>query len=124
MHAFSSLLVHIIFSTKRRAPDLSPDLSGRLFPYMGGIIRERNSVLLAINGAPDHVHLLVSLAPTESVADLMRLVKTNSSRWVHEQFPERRDFGWQTGYAEFTVSESRREQVRKYIAGQRDHHRR
>ena len=100
-HSFASLLVHVIFSTKNRACDLSPEL----------------------NGPADHVHLLVYVSATESMADLLRVVKTNSSRWVHEQFPEHRRFGWQAGYAAFTVSASRAADVAGYIAAQQEHHR-
>ena len=122
-HSFHSLLVHLIFSTKNRRPDLSPGLVARLFPYMGGIIRERRGTPLIINGPSDHVHLLVCLPSTESVAELMRVVKTNSSRWVHETFPEQRRFGWQGGYGAFTVSQSQASNVRDYIASQQEHHR-
>jgi REP element-mobilizing transposase RayT len=106
-HTFASLLVHVIFSTKNRAPTLSADLASRLFPYMGGIVRERKGQPLIINGPADHVHLLLSIPAAESIADLLRVLKTNSSRWVHEQFPARRGFCWQAGYAAFTVSGSR-----------------
>jgi REP element-mobilizing transposase RayT len=123
-HSFASLLVHAIFSTKNRLPDLTPDLAVRLFPHMGGIVRERNGIATIINGPLDHVHLLLSLPTTESLADLLRVVKTNSSRWVHEQFPGKREFGWQAGYAAFTVSASRAGAVRDYIATQQEHHRR
>jgi REP element-mobilizing transposase RayT len=123
-HSFASLLVHVIFSTKNRLPDLSPKLAGRLFRYMGGIVRERKSVPLIINGPADHVHLLVSLPAAESIAELLRVVKTNSSRWVHEQFPAHKRFAWQAGYAAFTVSGSRAADVRAYIAEQQEHHRR
>src|ERR1035438_4743020 len=123
-HSFASLLVHVIFSTKNRLPDLSPELTSRLFPYMGGIVRERRGVPLIINGPADHVHLLVSVPTTESIAELLRVVKTNSSRWVHEQFPVGKRFGWQSGYAAFTVSSSRSADVRDYIAAQQEHHRR
>jgi len=123
-HSFASLLVHAVFSTKNRAPDLSPEIAGRLFPYMGGIVRERKGVPLIINGPADHVHMLMSLSTTESIAELMRVVKTNSSRWLHEQFPAQKEFGWQAGYAAFTVSASRAVDVKDYIAGQQEHHRR
>lgn len=121
-HSFTSLLVHAIFSTKNRAPELSPEIAGRLFPYMGGIVSERKGAPLIINGPADHVHLLVSLPTKESVAELLRVVKTNSSRWMHEQFPARKGFGWQAGYAAFTVSGSRADDVREYIAKQQEHH--
>jgi REP element-mobilizing transposase RayT len=123
-HSFTSLLVHAIFSTKNRAPELSPEIAGRLFPYMGGIVSERKGVPLIINGPADHVHLLVSIPAIESIAELLRVVKANSSRWVHEQFPAQRRFGWQAGYAAFTVSGSRAADVKEYIAGQQEHHRR
>ena len=122
-HSFTSLLVHIIFSTKNRARDLTPDLAARLFTYMAGIIRERKGVPVIVNGPEDHVHLLVHVPATESIADLLRVLKTNSSRWVHEQFPERRLFGWQAGYGAFTVSGSRTAAVTDYIAAQQEHHR-
>jgi len=123
-HSFASLLVHLIFSTKNRACDLSPELAARLFPYMAGIVRERKGVPLIVNGPADHVHLLVYVSATESMADLLRVVKTNSSRWVHEQFPQQRGFGWQVGYGAFTVSGSRADDVRDYIAAHQEHHRR
>ena len=123
-HTFASLLVPVVFSTKDRAPDLSPELSARLFPYMGGIVKELKAAPIIINGPADHVHALISMAPATSVADLMRVLKTNSSRWVHEQYPERKRFAWQSGYGAFTVSGSRTEEVRAYIASPCEHHRR
>ncbi len=123
-HTYTSLLVHVVFSTKDRAPDLSPDLAARLFPYMGGIVRECKGAALIINGPADHVHLLLSIPAAVSIADMLRVLKANSSRWVHEQFPERKRFGWQAGYGAFTVSGSRLGDVRNYIASQEEHHRR
>jgi REP element-mobilizing transposase RayT len=123
-HTFVCLLVHVVFSTKDRAPDLSPELASRLFPYMGGIIKELHGAPLIINGPADHVHLLLSIPAKTSTADLMRVLKTNSSRWVHEQFPERKRFAWQAGYGAFTVSGSRSDDVRNYIASQQERHQR
>ena len=90
---------------------------------MIGIIRELGGNTLAINGIADHVHLLTVLPPALSVADAMRVLKTNSSRWVHEQWPRRRAFGWQTGYGAFSTSQSHVGAVVKYIKEQEDHHR-
>ena len=58
------------------------------------------------------------------MADLMRILKTNSSRWVHEEFPGHEGFAWQAGYGAFTVSASRADDVTAYIAAQLEHHRR
>jgi len=90
---------------------------------MGGIVRELNGVALLINGTADHVHLLVRLPPTVSIADALRVVKTNASRWVHEKWPSRSAFTWQIGYGAFSVSQSSAEAVLRYIANQEEHHR-
>lgn len=122
-HTYTNLLTHVTFSTKNRAAHIDDDLKPRLLPYMGGILRELGAKAVAINAQPDHVHLLVALPPTLAVADAMRVLKTNSSRWVHEQWPSRRVFGWQTGYGAFSVSRSNVEVVTSYIASQDEHHR-
>ena len=121
--AFTNLLTHLIFSTKDRAPLIDTELRQDLFEYMGGIIRELNSKALTINGAADHVHLLVSLSPTLAIADALRTLKANSSRWVHERRTGHLKFGWQAGYGAFSVSQSNAAGVIKYIAGQEEHHR-
>ncbi len=121
-HTYTKLVYHIVFSTKSRVAMITPDLSGRLFPYISGIVRQFG-VPIIVNGTADHVHLLVSLRPAASLSELLRVVKTNSSRWVHEQYPERRQFGWESGYGAFSVSGSRLAQVRDYIASQQERHR-
>jgi REP element-mobilizing transposase RayT len=78
---------------------------------------------LAVNGPIDHVHLLLSVPANLSVAEALRVVKANSSRWVHEQFPKQPGFAWQSGYGAFTVSRSRLEYVRSYVTSQQEHHR-
>ncbi len=122
-HGYTNVIVHGVFGTKNRRPDIDCDVKARLLPYMGGILRELDVNLIAINSQPDHVHLLAALPPTLAIADAMRVVKTNASRWVHEQWASRRAFGWQTGYGAFSVSESKVAEVRHYIADQDAHHR-
>jgi REP element-mobilizing transposase RayT len=121
-HTATNVLVHFIFSTHNRLPSITPDIESDLHAYIGGIIREIGGVALCINGMPDHVHLLVRLPPTRSVADVARLIKTNSSRWVHERWSDRKTFAWQTGYGAFSVSESGQNDVRAYILHQQEHH--
>lgn len=123
-HSFTHLLSHVVFSTKDRVPSMDAGLRERLFPYMGGIVRELDGNAISINGTADHVHMLTLLPGTMSMADIMRLLKTNSSRWVHETWPERKAFGWQTGYGAFSVSRSNVDEVQRYIETQEEHHRR
>ncbi|HET9493334.1 MAG TPA: transposase, partial [Chloroflexia bacterium] len=100
-----------------------PQIRDELFTYMGGLVRECRAVPIVINGMPDHVHMLVSLPSTLAVAVLVREVKANSSRWVHERWPQRRTFSWQAGYGAFGVNHASREQVERYINNQEEHHR-
>lgn len=72
---------------------------------------------------PDHIHLLASIGKSTTVTDALRDIKSNSSRWVHEEFPNQAGFAWQAGYGAFTVSYSRVDAVREYIANQAEHHR-
>ena len=122
-HTFTNLLYHVIFSTKDRLPQIDDELHPRLFGYLGGIVREAGGTALIANGAADHAHLLAALPATVAVSDFMRTLKTNSSRWVHETWPARRAFAWQTGYGAFSVSQSNVEPVRRYIAEQEERHR-
>jgi REP element-mobilizing transposase RayT len=122
-HTCTCLLVHAIFSTKDRKPHITADLATRLFPYLGGIAREVNATAIRVNGPADHVHLLLSIPATVSLADLVRTLKANSSRWVHEEFPQYKNFAWQSGYAAFTVSNSQAAKVKRYIESQLEHHR-
>lgn len=89
---------------------------------MGGIIRDERGVLYDIGGVEDHVHLFLRWRLDRSVSDLMREIKARSSRWIHDTFPDLAHFAWQEGYSAFSVSKSQEGAVKRYIAGQRDHH--
>ncbi|GAA5482884.1 IS200/IS605 family transposase [Haloferula sargassicola] len=118
-----SLHVHVVFSTKDRINRIAPAWRDRLHGFMGGVARTSHAVPEAIGGVGDHVHLLLGFKATTSLADLVRDVKSVSSRWVHEEIGDR-GFTWQEGYGAFTVSPSQRETVKDYIARQDEHHRR
>ena len=121
---FVKVLVHIVFSTKKRVPFIDSPLSGDLYPYMAGIIRHKGSTLLALGGMPDHVHALIRLKADRSLSDLVRALKAVSSKWVHEKPNPIPEFAWQTGYAAFSVSQSKEAAVKSYILHQEAHHRR
>ena len=122
-HTYSKLMVHVVFSTKDRAPTLDSELKPRLFAYMGGIVRELGGTALLINGPADHVHILMLFPAKIALSEMMGKLKANSSGWVHREFPAKRAFAWQTGFAAFSVSVSQKLAVLNYIAGQEEHHR-
>ena len=121
--SFVCMTCHVIFSTKNREPLITAEVATRLYEYIGGTARETGNRLLAAGGMPDHVHLVVSLGKQETVADTVRNIKSNSSRWIHETFANLRGFAWQTGYGAFSVSLSNVDDVKRYIANQHEHHR-
>src|SRR5437667_4012067 len=120
---FSNLLYHVIFSTKNRYPLITKAIQNDLHAYMGGIVREREGIALAIGGMPDHVHLLIKVKPKFALSDIVRDIKAISSTGVNETTEGLHKFGWQDGFAAFTVSQSQAEVVRRYIENQDQHHR-
>jgi REP element-mobilizing transposase RayT len=120
---YTNLLYHIVFSTKDRIPFITSDLQEELYRYIGGIIRAEGGVQLEIGGVTDHVHILAKIKPAISVSDMLGKIKANSSKWVNDHKMKMRKFGWQEGYAAFSVSESQVPAVREYIRNQEKHHR-
>ena len=119
---FTDLLTHIVFSTKDRVASIRPDLRSDLHAYLGGIARNMKGQALTVNGPSDHVHLLVWLPPTVAIAEALRILKSNSSRWVNESRGHH-DFAWQAGYGAFSVSQSNVSAVMRYIQEQEKRHR-
>ncbi len=120
--SYTNLLYHIVFSTKDRQPLITDIHQSRLYDYIGGTIRGLGGISLGINGTEDHVHVLAKLRPDKAVSDVLRDLKANASGWMHDVFPELKDFSWQRGYGAFTVSESNVGKVQDYIARQKEHH--
>ena len=121
--SFACLHTHIVFSTKNRQQFLTPNVTERLYPYLGGILRNRKCQLLRVGGVEDHIHLLVRQARDISIAELVGEMKSISSGWVHDEFPHLKNFYWQQGYAAFSVSLSGIDAVSAYIENQVEHHR-
>ena len=122
--SYTNLLYHIVFSTKDRRRLITPDYEIRLYDYIGGTLRDAGGISLELNGTDDHIHLLAKLRPTRALSDVLRDLKANASGWMHDVFPELSEFSWQRGYGAFTVSQSNVEEVRRYIARQKEHHQR
>jgi putative transposase len=121
--SLSCLLVHIVFSTKNRRPFIDPAIEPELHAYLGGICRDMKSPALDINGAEDHVHILCSLSKTVCVADLIEEIKTGSSKWIKTKGHDYAAFYWQTGYSAFSIGRSGEAALKRYIARQKEHHR-
>jgi len=118
---YLDLTCHIIFATKHRQPWIADPWRQRLHAYIGGSIREHGAVPIAIGGAADHLHLLIGLRGTHAVANIVRDIKTASTKWVKETYglPP---LAWQDGYAALPVSSDRKNIFVTYIANQEEHH--
>jgi putative transposase len=121
-NTYASLHYHLVFSTKNRVGFLKPEMEQRVWAYIGGVARKHNMTALQIGGYDDHIHALVMARPTVSPSQIAQSLKGDSSKWIHETFPELSDFSWQEGYGAFTVSKSNLESVVSYIQKQREHH--
>jgi len=118
----TSLHYHLVFSTRERVPSIRVEIRERVHAYLGGVIRGIGGTPLEVGGVDDHVHLLVGLKPTHGLADVMRVLKGDSSKWIHTELGVR-NFAWQDGYGAFTVSKSGVNAVREYVRNQEEHHR-
>jgi REP element-mobilizing transposase RayT len=122
-NTYTNLLYHIVFSTKNRQPLIRNALKSELHKYLGGLVRDKNGILLEVGGTADHVHLVVKLRPDTSVSDVVKYIKANSSGWVNDRPGRQGTFYWQKGYSAFTVSESQLPAIREYVLNQETHHR-
>jgi putative transposase len=122
--SLSSILIHLVFSTKNREPFITPAIETELHPYLATIFRALKSPSLCIDGTADHVHVLFSLARVITIADLVEEAKTESSKWIKTKGREFRNFHWQKGYGAFSIGQSNVATLKRYIHGQKQHHQR
>jgi putative transposase len=121
-HSYVSSLFHCVFSTRERQSTITFDFKQQLWAYAGGIARENSMKALVIGGTQDHLHLLISLPSTLSIAKAIQLIKGGSSKWVHDSYPQHQEFSWQEGYGAFSVGISQVEDTIAYIQTQEAHH--
>jgi putative transposase len=121
--SLSAVYIHLVFSTKERRPFLRDEtIRESLHSYLGGISKQLKCAPIITGGMDDHVHLLARFGRTITQAEWVKELKRVSNRWLKEKHLIR-DFEWQGGYADFSVSASKLEIVKKYIANQQHHHR-
>jgi REP element-mobilizing transposase RayT len=116
------LRVHVIFSTKDRRPMISPEVEPELYAYMAGTAKNLDSPCLAAGGTSNHVHLLISQSKNIALSHLMEEIKKSSSKWIKTKASSLRSFGWQDGYGAFTIGRSQVEALQRYIAAQKERH--
>jgi REP element-mobilizing transposase RayT len=122
--SLAKILLHLVFSTKERRPFLKDlVLREELHRYLGGILTNLDCQPLIIGGIEDHVHLLFAHSRTATVADVVKELKRGSTVWLKTKSPGFAEFVWQNGYGVFSIGQSQVEDVRAYITGQEEHHR-
>lgn len=121
-NTYTQIHIHFVFAVKFRHGIIQSKWKEDLYKYIAGIIQNNNHKLLAINGMPDHIHILIGLRPAQSISDLMKEVKQSSSKWINENKLINGHFEWQEGYGAFSYSKSQINQVINYIQNQELHH--
>jgi len=121
-NTYTQLYIHIVFTVKNRESIIPQKNKEELQKYITGIIQNRSHKLIAINTMPDHVHILIGYKPSQSLPDLIRDIKANSSKFINEKRWLMGRFNWQEGYGAFSYSRSNIDNVIKYINNQEEHH--
>ncbi len=121
--SLAQIYVHLVFSTKNRAPFLkAKGLREEMHAYLGGACKNLGSPALKVGGTENHVHLLCRLSRSSSIADLLKKIKQNSSKWVKGKDSSLSDFRWQDGYGAFSISPAHVPALCEYISNQEEHH--
>ena len=115
--------IHLIFHIKSQGVKMQENDLDRIHAYIGGIINELGGIPIAVGGTNDHIHILTTLPKTIALSDFVRIIKTNSSKWLKQSNSDYTKFAWQEGYGAFSVSPSLIEKTTNYIRSQAEHHR-
>ncbi|NVO04220.1 MAG: IS200/IS605 family transposase [Bacteroidetes bacterium] len=121
-NTYTQINMHVVFSVKGRENILTTKIRPEVFKYISGILGNLDQYPLAVNGYKDHVHVFFEMQPAKSLSDIVRLVKSNSSKWINENKLITGKFSWQEGYGGFSYSRSQRNNVIQYIMKQEEHH--
>jgi putative transposase len=121
-NTYSQIHIHALFAVQNRYNIITPDWEDELYKYTTGIVHQNKHRLLAIGGMPDHIHLLIGFRPTQSISELIQIVKANSSKWINERQFIKTKFSWQEGFGAFSHSKSNLPSVIRYVNNQKEHH--
>ena len=123
-NTYTQIHIQAVFTVQNRNCIILNSWKDELYKYISGIVNSNNHKLLAINGMPDHIHILFGFRPSQSLSDLMQDIKGNSSKWINEKRFVNGKFSWQEGYGAFSYSKSEVSGVIQYIMNQSVHHKR
>ncbi|KQO32649.1 transposase [Flavobacterium sp. Leaf82] len=121
-NTYTQIHIHFVFAVKFRQAMIHNDWKDQLYKYIAGIVNNNNHKLLAINGMPDHIHILIGIRPAQSISDLLKNIKQDSSKWINKNKFLPNHFEWQEGYGAFSYSKSQLAAVINYINNQELHH--
>ncbi|MFO8148516.1 MAG: IS200/IS605 family transposase [Gillisia sp.] len=121
-NTYTQIHIQAVFVVQNRQSLIKNEWKDELYQYITGIIQNHEHKVLQINGMPDHIHILFGMRPTQSLSDLMKQVKQDSSKWINNKGVVNGKFSWQAGYGAFSYSKSHVPRVIKYIQNQEEHH--
>ncbi|MEO6347593.1 MAG: IS200/IS605 family transposase [Aquaticitalea sp.] len=121
-NTYTEMHIQVVFAVQNRQSLISATWKDELYKYMTGIIQNHDHKVLQINGMPDHIHILIGMRPTQSLSDLMKQVKQDSSKWINQKGFVNGKFTWQAGYGAFSYSKNDVPKVINYIKNQEEHH--
>jgi len=121
-NTYTQIHIHAVFAVQNRQSLISPKWKDELYKYITGTIQNYDHKVLQINGVPDHIHILFGMRPTQSLSDLMKIVKQDSSKWINQKGFIDGIFSWQSGFGGFSYSLKDVSNVINYIKNQEAHH--
>lgn len=119
---FSKIYIQLVFAVKNRDSLINQEWEEELYKYISGIVKNKEQKLLAINGMPDHIHIMIGMKPNCCLSDLVREIKKSSNDFINANKFSRYKFQWQEGYGAFSYSHSALDNVITYIQNQKEHH--
>jgi REP element-mobilizing transposase RayT len=121
-NTFTQIYIQIVFSTQSRQNLIYRDIKDEIYKYITGIVQNKDHKLITLNGMPDHVHIFTGMKPKESISDLVRDIKRDSSNFINSKNWIRGKFNWQEGFGAFSYGHSQIDDVFQYIQNQEKHH--
>ena len=122
MSTYSQIYIQIVFAVKGRESLIQIEWEDTLYKYITGIVQNKQQKMLAINGMPDHIHIVIGMKPSCCLSDLVREIKKSSNEFIKEQKLTKQKFSWQEGFGAFSYSHSQLDNVIKYVMNQKEHH--